>query len=72
MSKRKAEDDIVVEVSEKNTEGDSDAKQQSSRFKEKHSLDSDEEDNPENYEILEEDQIEGNNYTRMEYQKKLF
>ncbi len=30
-----------------------------SRFKEKHSLDSDEEDNPENYDLMKEDDIEG-------------
>ena len=32
-----------------------------SRFKAKHSLDSDEEDEPDNYDLMKEDDIEGNN-----------
>jgi CD2 antigen cytoplasmic tail-binding protein 2 len=63
MSKRKvqfAEGDILVdEELEKVFKGEKDS-DQAKRFKEKHSLDSDEEDNADQYDVMEEDNIEGN------------
>ena len=40
--------------------GDAAKKQKETRFKEKHSLDSDEEDNEDKYDVMADDDIEGN------------
>lgn len=62
MSKRKvqfAEGDVLGDEDlEKAFQGEKDDKKDK-RFKEKHSLDSDEEDNADQYDVMEEDNIEG-------------
>ena len=63
MSERKkvkfAEGELSGEFSAAMEAGAGDGK--ASRFKAKHSLDSDEEDEPDNYNLMKEDDIEGNN-----------
>ena len=62
MSKRRvqfAEGDVLGdEELEKAFQGEKESNQ-AKRFKEKHSLDSDEEDNGDQYDVMEEDNIEG-------------
>ena len=63
MSERKkvkfSEGELSGEFSAAMEAGSGDGKV--SRFKAKHSLDSDEEDEPDNYDLMKEDDIEGNN-----------
>ena len=63
MSERKkvkfSEGELSGEFSAAMEAGSGDGK--ASRFKAKHSLDSDEEDEPDNYDLMKEDDIEGNN-----------
>ena len=61
MSEKKvkfSEGDLSGEFSA-SMEGADNAESKDSRFKNKHSLDSDEEDNPDNYDLMKEDDIEG-------------
>ena len=55
MSKRKSDAELLEEDA---------SDEHASRFKEKHSLDSDEEDDAKGYEILPEDDIEGSTCSR--------